>query len=184
MELNDIRNEINRLDDNMKSLFDKRLNCSKQVAEVKLHNHDEVFKPEREREIELRFGRDERLYLSYVKKIIELSRKYQYSIFYEAHSIDAAFLPWLKGISASNDAVLLHGGTLSLRVYGDETGEKGLSIKNILSVISDTTLDIAGLHTGDRADELIIKLDVHDNNDDKREAYILSYMLFKECIRA
>lgn len=42
MDLKLIRKEINRIDDDMKKLFDARLDCSAQVASVKMKEHGEV----------------------------------------------------------------------------------------------------------------------------------------------
>ena len=74
MDLGNIRNEINRIDDEIRELFKKRLDCSDQVARVKLETGDLVYKPEREREIAKRLSNDKK-YLSINKRIIQISRK-------------------------------------------------------------------------------------------------------------
>ena len=64
MSLTEVRKEINRIDDSMKSLFDERMLCSNEVAKVKIQTKDKVFKPLREKEICERFSDDEE-YLSF-----------------------------------------------------------------------------------------------------------------------
>ena len=49
MSLEDIRKEINEIDDKMRTLFDARMECATEVAKVKLETGDSIYKPERER---------------------------------------------------------------------------------------------------------------------------------------
>lgn len=48
MELDQIRKQINAVDDAMHRYFTDRLRCSEDVAEAKLQTQDSVYKPERE----------------------------------------------------------------------------------------------------------------------------------------
>ena len=161
MKLNDIRIKIDKIDDEMRSLYNDRLECSKQVAEVKLSNGDEVFKPARERDIEDRFSNDESGYLIYIKKIIQLSRRLQYSEFINAKHID--------------------GGILSLTLQGDKSGMRALKVNDIISLIADTGLELISLSC--ESDTVKVSVRVKNTERDKKEAGLLSYMLFKESIR-
>ena len=58
MSLSKVREKINQVDDSMKQLFDERMECSNQVADIKLKEADKVFKPLREKEIAERFSGD------------------------------------------------------------------------------------------------------------------------------
>ena len=51
MTLEEVRNEIDEIDTNMKPLFLRRMKCGKHVAEVKGQNGGDVFVLERELEI-------------------------------------------------------------------------------------------------------------------------------------
>lgn len=184
MDLNIIREEINKIDDDMKRLFDARLNCSAQVAAVKMEQHGEVFQPLREREIEERFE-GQTWYLSYVKKVIALSRKYQYRQFVEAGQIDDGFAAYLNSINEDNEAVLNGGGILALDARADKDGMRGLRINDMLSVISDldTGLALVCLEYEESTETLHIKLRIENDEQQKSEAYVLAYMLYKETLR-
>ena len=51
MTLEEVRNEIDEIDTNMKPLFLRRMKCGKHVAEVKAQTGGDVFVLERELEI-------------------------------------------------------------------------------------------------------------------------------------
>ena len=51
MELNDIRNQIDQIDDQLVGLFVQRMNLSAQVADYKKQNNLPIYVPSREREI-------------------------------------------------------------------------------------------------------------------------------------
>lgn len=181
MKLDDIRIKINKIDDEMRALYNDRIECSKQVAEVKLSNGDEVFKPERERDIEERFSDDENGYLIYIKKIIQLSRKLQYSEFINAKHIDEKYMTWLNANSVDNENTLFNGGTLSLTLQGDKSGMRALKVNDIISVIADTGLELVSLSC--EVDTVKVSFMVKNTERDKKEAGLLSYMLFKESMR-
>lgn len=83
MDLQKVRKEIDRVDSEIKKLFDERMNLADNVAKVKSLTEDKIYKPEREADIIKKLSKDVRPeirveYTSFVKKIIGLSRKYQY----------------------------------------------------------------------------------------------------------
>lgn len=83
MNLSDIRVNIDRVDQEIRKLFLERMGLSEQVVTVKAQNADKIFKPDREREIikNNSEGLPEiyvREYQAMIKRIMEVSRKYQY----------------------------------------------------------------------------------------------------------
>ena len=82
MELNELRNEINQIDDEILSLFLRRMEVAGQVADYKRENNLPIYQPQREREILEtieqkagpvlgRYARD------LFAKLMELSKDYQ-----------------------------------------------------------------------------------------------------------
>lgn len=83
MELSQIRKEIDRVDRQIRTLFQERMDLADQVARVKAQTGDDVYKPDREEEIIA--GRSQGMdpsilpeYQALIKKIMGLSRAYQY----------------------------------------------------------------------------------------------------------
>ena len=89
MELTEIRNEIDKIDDELKVLYFRRMNLSKEVAKYKAATENgriaSVYKPDRERQIIERLnadieGEDEVLkedYIMFIKRVLQNSRNYQ-----------------------------------------------------------------------------------------------------------
>lgn len=183
MNLDTIRKNINELDDEMKKLFDARLSCSEQVASVKMADRDEVFKPQREKEIAERFsGEGDTWYLPYIKKVIQLSRKYQYRQFVDAGQVDEGFDVWLDDANKGNKAAMSDGGELALVIKTDPLEEHGLSVNDVLSVISDTRLKITGFTYDASKNEINMSLWIENSEQQRQEAYLLAYMLYKESV--
>ena len=95
MTLEEARRQIDALDLEIRDLLMRRMDMSRAVAEYKKRSGDtSVYRPEREREILSLLGKDvpeERrdAYLAVVRRILQGSRAYQYSL----------FLDWLPGLS-------------------------------------------------------------------------------------
>lgn len=89
MMLEDVRREIDALDPEIRELLMERLDLSFEAAEAKRDAGDiRIYRPDREEEILKRLGRGvekERKapYLAVVRKILETSRMYQYSLLYD-----------------------------------------------------------------------------------------------------
>lgn len=82
MELNDIRNQIDQIDDQLVELFVQRMNLSAQVADYKKQNNLPIYVPSREREImqevAKKAGPDMDNYARVLYSMLfELSRSYQ-----------------------------------------------------------------------------------------------------------
>lgn len=83
-ELNDIRRDINEVDEQLRGLFLRRMELALEVAETKAETGDRIFKPEREAEIltaraEGMEGGLQLKYLSLLESIIRKSRECQYA---------------------------------------------------------------------------------------------------------
>ena len=83
MTLEEARQDIDKIDNGLKDLFLKRMKVSEAIAEIKAESGDEIYKPEREKIVIARLTEgvepdlvDE--YTQFVKKIMEISRDYQY----------------------------------------------------------------------------------------------------------
>lgn len=175
MSLSEVRKEINSIDDSMKKLFNQRMECSNQVAAVKLAESDKVFKPLREKEICERFADDEE-YLVFIKKVMQISRKRQYGIFCERKVPNR-----VSDKLEEAKSLIVDKGLLELNLRGDENAEKGLDVKDIISIIADTSLSINSLNVDD-AGNVKVSLKVMKDDRSKKEALTLAYMLYEETI--
>lgn len=83
MNLDEVRAGIDRVDKQIRALFIERMELADSVARIKAETSDEIYKPEREEAIIKKntAGIDENLvkeYTALIKRIMEVSRKYQY----------------------------------------------------------------------------------------------------------
>ncbi len=83
MMLNDLRIKIDHIDLKIKDLFLQRMRVAKQVAECKSKTGDKILKPEREEEVIRKLTADmegewKLSYASFLKKVMEVSRTFQY----------------------------------------------------------------------------------------------------------
>lgn len=178
MDLTEVRKEINEIDAELRQLLSRRLECSRQVARVKLETGDKVYKPLREKEIREEFlEAGDRYGLSAVKNIVMNSRKYQYGIFLEEGKRSEAFDLFFDDEKKS---VCEHGGSIRISVRVDETGKEGLCAGDVLLAMADSEVDIISLEQ--KEDILSMEIHVEDNDMAKRDAYILFYMLSEETI--
>ena len=87
--LDEIRVEIDSIDEQIQQILMKRLDCSTEVVQAKIRDKNYVInRPDRESAMLERLGKDipkERRsgYLAVVRKITETSRMYQYGILFE-----------------------------------------------------------------------------------------------------
>ena len=88
MTLAEIRKEIDEIDPQIKALFLQRMEVAKHVAEVKYASGDEIYKADREAEIISRLTVDvapelKMEYTAFIRKIMEVARKYEYGLIYD-----------------------------------------------------------------------------------------------------
>lgn len=87
MTLEEIRKEIDKIDQQIKELFLQRMEVAKHVAEVKYASGDEIYKADREAQIISRLTSDvaselKMEYTAFIRKIMEVARKYEYGLIY------------------------------------------------------------------------------------------------------
>ena len=83
MTLSEVRVNIDRVDREIKELLKQRMALSEQVVLVKAKNGDAIYKPERELELINKLTEDvdsgiKQEYTAIIKRIMDISRKYQY----------------------------------------------------------------------------------------------------------
>lgn len=83
LDLSEVRKEIDRVDAGIRELFLERMQLAEQVVRVKAETGDGIYKPDREGTIILKQtgGMDPavvREYTAFIKKVMEVSRMYQY----------------------------------------------------------------------------------------------------------
>lgn len=88
MTLAEIRNEIDRIDTQIKELFLARMEAARNVAEVKYGSGDEIYKSDREKAVITRLIEDvapelKEEYTAVIRKIMEAARKYEYGLIYD-----------------------------------------------------------------------------------------------------
>jgi chorismate mutase/prephenate dehydratase len=83
MDLAEVRKDIDRVDKEIKKLFKERMVLADNVARIKAETEDDIYKPDREEIIisNLTGDVDDNIKMEYtalIKRIMEISRKYQY----------------------------------------------------------------------------------------------------------
>ena len=83
MTLEEARQDIDKIDNGLKELFLKRMKVSGAIGEIKAASGDEIYKPDREKAVIDRLTADvdedvKDEYTQFVKKIMEISRDYQF----------------------------------------------------------------------------------------------------------
>lgn len=85
-DLNKIREEINKVDESLSSLFEKRMELAKQVAEYKKENSIPIADAARENLVvqnNLKLISNEEIkpyYVNFIKSVMDISKEYQYSL--------------------------------------------------------------------------------------------------------
>ena len=102
MTLNEMRAQIDAIDPKIKELFLERMDASYHVAKVKFEaGETNIFRADREQEIIARLTDDvvperKEEYTAIVRKVMEVSRKYQYGLMYDWDP--ELFTPLAEGI--------------------------------------------------------------------------------------
>lgn len=83
MSLQEARKKIDTVDSKIKELFKLRMEAADDVVHAKAETCDKIFKPDREADIVDRLTKDvdpsiKKEYTAFIKKIMQVSRKYQY----------------------------------------------------------------------------------------------------------
>lgn len=179
MELQEIRKEINKIDDAMRELFDARLQCSKEVAKTKMQTGDSVYKPGREKEIMARFsGEEGRLYRLYVRKVMQLSRFFQYREFLLAGQKDEAFG---KAYGNVGNEAYVSGACICVTLETDPDSEMAMSVPEVLSLLGDFGVTIKSLQVQDA--QVVFTVGIPEDAAERQHMELLFYMLYKESVR-
>ncbi|MCQ2492412.1 MAG: chorismate mutase [Lachnospiraceae bacterium] len=85
MDLNKIRQDIDRVDSSIKPLFIERMACGKNVALAKAESKGNVYVPEREQQVVANRAKDVSLdihdeYVAFLLHLMSLCRRYEYGI--------------------------------------------------------------------------------------------------------
>ncbi len=108
MTLAEVRENIDKVDKQIKTLFQERMLLADNVARVKAETEDDIYKPDREETIisKLTSDVDDSIRMEYtalIKRIMEVSRKYQYGRTLELRNcLDVDFIteePEVSGIA-------------------------------------------------------------------------------------
>ena len=133
MGLSEVRNEIDRIDSEIKELLMKRMDCSYHVAEAKqAEGSTEIYRADRENAILENLGTDvapekKAEYLAVVRKVMETSRMYQYGLLYD----------WNEALFDSIvGSILAKGKSKKVRVYLTRYNQPN-AMSSILSMIGD-----------------------------------------------
>ncbi len=148
MTLADVRIKIDKVDSEMKRLFIERMNLIDIIAEIKADSHDSIYKPEREAEIINRNSADideyvRSEYKAFTKKIIGLSRKYQYEKLIS--NCDPDFLEKIRSI---NDGKVK---------FSFKTPIDGRDIPRIMSLINDYEVNVTGFELAAVPEDTLIE---------------------------
>lgn len=164
MLLDEVRREIDMVDAGIKESFKKRMELAEQVAIVKSENSDDIFKPEREKQIIENLTGDvsEDIVMEYtalLKRVMEISRKYQYKKTMEL--VDGLAHEYISESKPLNKAVMLKpelyicSGDISKDIVTtvDSYDQMGLLVENGsadagIAISEEVGRDVmAGLHT-------------------------------------
>ena len=140
MLLNDIRKEIDKVDNEIKALFKERMKIADAVARVKAENYDVILKPERETQIinNLLQGVDSSIameYEAFIRKTMTVSRMYQYK---KTLNLRKEEINKLNELAQELMSDTEHNRIEILLSVDDQSGSLG----NILSMIGDYKVNI------------------------------------------
>lgn len=182
MELDQIRKQINAVDDAMHRYFADRLRCSEDVAEAKLQTQDNVYKPEREKQVYARFPGDadeEKLYRLYVRKVMQLSRYHQYGIFLEKGIADMEFETQYRSVQTAINEAGEAGASVKIELTPDPQAEQGMSIQDMLSVLGDFGTEVTAVEFEGNKVSVTVRVTGMDSLESQRRLF---YMLYKESV--
>lgn len=190
MELSEVRKNIDRVDSEIKKLFKERMHLADQVARIKAETDDEIFKPEREQAIIENLTGDvsDDILMEYsalIKRIMEISRKYQYGRTLELR--DCFNINYVEGKRDFSTYVMLKSeGYLKEKlelgdakvIYADDVNKMVEMIKSGeaeagLSVLEDIGVGVSDdIHSVLCTNDLYINKCVIVNDDDTKKKLV------------
>ncbi len=182
MKLDQIRKQINAVDDAMHRYFVDRLRCSEEVAEAKLQTLDSVYKPEREKQVYARFSGnadEEKLYRLYVRKTMQLSRYHQYGIFLERGHVEEEFEMQYTAVHTAMGEADTADASVKIELTPDPQNEQGMSIQDMFSVLGDFGTEVTALQYEGSKVSVTVRVSGTDALESQRRLF---YMLYKESV--
>lgn len=172
MPLSKVRVEIDALDKKIKELFCQRMQLSERVAQVKIATNDKVYKPDREVSMIAAQSADvdpsiRMEYRAVVKRIIEVSRKYQYGRILDA------------GKGPDFDLTMAKPEHTRTRIQFTCPNKCGM-LSTLITAISDYGINISDLCTEKNADGRLLFTVELEANLLARETQALLFQLMSE----
>lgn len=108
MDLTEARAGIDRVDREMRRLFTERMAIAGEIARIKAETDDAIYKPDREQEIIKRQTGNiepglQMEYKAFIRRVMEISRKYQYGLTVELKDMEEEGL----SVPPEHDRILL-----------------------------------------------------------------------------
>lgn len=175
MDLTNVRQTINEIDKELKELFEKRLECSKEVARVKLGTSDVIYKPDREIQIYDAYEGDNKSeYVLFIKTIMQISRKLQYGMFADNNKLVDGFMDWFKKSIKTKE----YKSTISIKLSAFDDVKDGLGVNDIVLAIAGSEFEINKLMVVDKNIEL--EFSYSESEIVSRKALALCYLIYCE----
>ena len=179
MDLSRIREDIDRVDRQIRALFEERMKLADQVARVKARTEDTIFKPDREAAIikKQTEGIDSsilREYKALIKRIMEISRKYQYGRTMDLR--DCFPYPFLQIAPDLHKAAMVKEELYACRQFSrdkvltmDTFEEVGEAVAGGLVDAGIGILEMVGVGVSDELHNMLFQKDLHILSCDVQE---------------
>lgn len=180
MDLKEARAQIDTIDPKLKELLMKRLDCSYQVAEAKNEAGEmSIYRADREAEILERLSKGvpkDRLdeYLAVVRKIMEVSRMYQYGLLFDWNP--DAFTKISGGVEIPENCK-----SVKIRV---KRGDYPNAMSSILSMIGDYGYNMDRMELiEENAEDHTVTFELTIRGDlNQKSMQVLMFQLSGECL--
>jgi chorismate mutase/prephenate dehydratase len=174
MNLDEVRAGIDRVDAQIKALFIERMELADHVARIKAETSDEIYKPEREEAIIKKNsdGMDSNVKMEYtalIKRIMEVSRKYQYGRTLEIrHCFPFSYettMPALNRVAMVKSQLYLCSGISRDQVTAMDTfDEAGALVQSGAVDAGMGVMEEIGKRTNDELNTMLMRKNLYINN--------------------
>lgn len=174
MNLDEVRAGIDRVDAQIKALFIERMELADHVARIKAETSDEIYKPEREEAIIKKNsdGMDSNVKMEYtalIKRIMEISRKYQYGRTLEIrHCFPFSYetiMPSLNRIAMVKSQLYLCSGISRDQVTAVDTFDQVGELVQTGAVDAGMgVMEEIGKRTNDELNTMLMRKNLYINN--------------------
>lgn len=168
MSLEEVRKQIDQVDNEMKALFVKRMGLAEQVAMVKAKTADDIFKPDREEVIITNRSADiadnlKLEYIAFIKRMMAISRKFQYGKTLELRD-DCLSFPVLETLPEFTNIAMVNAELYLCDMYDknsvttvDNLLEVGQLVKEHKADAGIGILETVGMGANDQLHEMLVK---------------------------